>query len=65
MKILTILPNNLGDVLMALPVLEGLSKKYPESEIHFLCEEGYEAGIEHSSACSKIILFNRKKFKAA
>ena len=44
-KILVILPNNLGDIIMTTPALEGLKSKYPDSEITFFEEEGFEGGI--------------------
>jgi ADP-heptose:LPS heptosyltransferase len=34
-KILVALPNNLGDVIMATPVLEGLKKKHKDASIAF------------------------------
>ena len=60
MKILILLPNNLGDVITALPVLESLKKKYRESHITFLVEEGFEGGLINCSSCDRIELFPRK-----
>ena len=34
-KVLVILPNNLGDVIMTLPVLEGLKRSDPHTDISF------------------------------
>jgi heptosyltransferase I len=62
-KILVVLPNNLGDVIMATPVLEGLAKKYKKAHIMFFCEEGFEAGMQNNPFCSQIITFPRKKIR--
>ena len=64
-KILVLLPNNLGDVIMATPVLEGLKKKHPLCFCAFFVEEGFEAGLEHNPHCDEIITFPRKDIKAA
>lgn len=62
-KILVLLPNNLGDVIMALPVVEGLKIKYPESVLSFFVEEGFEGGLLNSKFCENIIAFNRKNIR--
>lgn len=62
-KILIILPNNLGDVIMALPVLEGIKKKYQGCNVSFLVEEGFDGGLINFQYCDNIISFNRKKVR--
>lgn len=62
-RILIMLPNNLGDVIMALPVLEALKKKIPDATLSFLVEEGYEGGLVEHRFCDKIIVFPRKLIK--
>lgn len=57
------LPNNLGDVIMALPVLEALKKKVPDSTLSFMVEEGYEGGLVENRFCDKVIVFSRKLIK--
>ncbi|MCU0610092.1 MAG: hypothetical protein MUF22_10045 [Chitinispirillaceae bacterium] len=64
-KILVMLPNNLGDVLMACPVVEALKNKYPDSHITFFVEEGFEGGLENSRFCDRIFRFNRKAIRNA
>ena len=59
-KILVILPNNLGDIIMTTPALEGLKSKYPDSEITFFAEEGFEGGIVNSPHIDSIFLFKRR-----
>lgn len=54
------LPNNLGDVIMTLPVLEALKKRYPENILSFFVEEGYEGGLINFKYCDNIIPFKRK-----
>jgi heptosyltransferase I len=62
-KILVILPNNLGDVIMALPVLAGLKEKDPASYITFFVEEGFEGGLVNAPYCDRIFIFNRKHIR--
>ncbi|MBD3346223.1 MAG: hypothetical protein GF401_14295 [Chitinivibrionales bacterium] len=62
-RILIILPNNLGDVIMATPVLEGLKARDPDCSIDFLVEQGFEAGIENNPRCDRIIRFSRKEIR--
>jgi ADP-heptose:LPS heptosyltransferase len=62
-KILVILPNNLGDVIMATPLLEGLKAKDPGCSVHYLVENGFEAGIEGNPYCDEIITFPRKEIR--
>lgn len=59
-KILLILPNNLGDVIMTLPVIENLKKKYPDCLISFFVENGFEGGLINFKYCDNIIKFDRK-----
>jgi ADP-heptose:LPS heptosyltransferase len=62
-RILIILPNNLGDVIMAIPVLYGLKRDDPECHISFLVENGFEGGLENLPVCDRIYRFHRKKFR--
>jgi ADP-heptose:LPS heptosyltransferase len=62
-KILVILPNNLGDVIMALPVLAGLKAADPQTHITFFVERGFEAGLVNSPFCDRIFLFDRKSVR--
>ncbi len=64
-KILVLLPNNLGDVIMATPVLEGLRALHPESTISFFVENGFEAGIENSPFLDEMIKFPRREIRGA
>lgn len=63
-KILVALPNNLGDVIMATPVLEGLKKKHKDASIAFFVEEGYEAGLINNPCCDRLIMFPRKQVRS-
>lgn len=63
MNILVILPNNLGDVIMATPALSGLRAKYPGANITFMVEKGFEAGLINNSDVDNIFSFDRKKIK--
>ncbi len=64
-KLLVILPSNLGDVIMATPVLEGLKRKYKRSFVAFLVEDGFEAGLILNPYCDSIIKFRRREIRNA
>ncbi len=59
-RILILLPNNLGDVVMTLPVLDELKKKDAQSHITFFVEEGFEGGLINFKSCDQIYKFPRK-----
>ncbi len=60
MKVLLVLPNNLGDTIMAAPVLEGLKARYRDCRITFFVEEGFEGGIENNPFCDDVLSFPRR-----
>ncbi len=62
-KIIVILPNNLGDVIMTLPVLEALKKKHNDHLISFFVEDGFEGGLINYKFCDNIIRFKRKEIR--
>jgi len=62
-RILILLPNNLGDVIMAIPVLYGLKRDDPGCHISFFVENGFEGGLENLPVCDRIYRFYRKKFR--
>ncbi|MBN1981087.1 MAG: glycosyltransferase family 9 protein [Chitinivibrionales bacterium] len=63
--ILVVLPNNLGDVIMATPMLEGIKAQNPDTAIVFLSEKGYSAGIENNPHLSDQMTFDRKAVRDA
>ncbi|HEX2957754.1 MAG TPA: glycosyltransferase family 9 protein [Chitinispirillaceae bacterium] len=60
---LVILPNNLGDVIMALPVIESLKNSDPISSITFFVEDGFEDGVINHPSIDHLFLFPRKQIK--
>lgn len=62
-KSVVILPNNLGDVIMTLPVLQGLKTRDRDRVIIFFVEEGYEGGLLNSPFCDHVFRFRRKEIK--
>jgi heptosyltransferase-1 len=62
-KFLVILPSNLGDVIMATPVLEGLKKKFKSPYVAFFAEEGFEAAVDANPFCDRVIRFARKEIR--
>ncbi len=62
-RILILLPNNLGDVIMAIPVLYGLKRDDPQCHISFFVEDGFEGGLENLPVCDRLYRFHRKKYR--
>ncbi|MBN1603785.1 MAG: glycosyltransferase family 9 protein [Chitinispirillaceae bacterium] len=62
-SILIVLPNNLGDVIMALPVLRALKRESPDSSITFFVEEGFEGGLINCTDIDRLHLFPRKQIR--
>lgn len=62
-NILVILPNNLGDVIMALPVIESLKNSDEASSITFFVEDGFEGGAINHPSIDHIFQFPRKQIK--
>ena len=63
-RLIVMLPNNLGDVIMTLPMLEAMKAARPDVHISFFVEEGYEGGLLENRFCDRILLFPRKSIKA-
>lgn len=59
-RILILLPNNLGDVIMTLPVLDGIKKQNAQNHVTFFVEEGFEGGLINFRSCDNIYKFPRK-----
>lgn len=62
-RILLVLPNNLGDVIMATPVLEGLRHAFPESHVTFLVESGFGDSLLRNPHCDEVFTFDRKEVR--
>jgi len=61
MKILIILPNWLGDAVMATPAIELLAKKYPEAKFTFVGSYVSIEAIKHHPLCEKAVIDETKK----
>jgi len=61
-RILIIKPSSFGDVIHALPVLNGLRQHYGQAEISWLVNPGCAGLLEGHSALNEIILFDRKRY---
>lgn len=62
-SMLVVLPNNLGDVIMTLPVLRALKRESPDSSITFFVEEGFEGGLVNCPDVDRLHLFPRKQIR--
>ncbi|MEA1955849.1 MAG: lipopolysaccharide heptosyltransferase II [Campylobacterota bacterium] len=63
MKILIILPNWLGDAIMATPAIELLAKHHPSARFTFVGSFASIEALKHHPLCEKAIVDNTKKEK--
>jgi len=61
-RILIIKPSSFGDVIHALPVLEGLRQRYPNAHIAWLVSTACAGLLENNTHLDEIIPFDRKRF---
>lgn len=61
-RILIIKPSSFGDVIHALPVLNGLRCRYPKARIVWLVASGCAGLVESNPALDGIIRFDRKRY---
>ncbi len=61
-RILLIKPSSLGDIVHALPVLNGLRKRYPSARIDFLVAQPFAPLLEDHPQIDGLIRFDRKRF---
>ena len=61
-RILLVKPSSLGDVIHALPVLEGLRQRYPSAHIAWLIATPFVDLIEGHPALDEVIPFDRTRF---
>ncbi|NGX55911.1 MAG: ADP-heptose--LPS heptosyltransferase 2 [Candidatus Anoxychlamydiales bacterium] len=62
-NIIVRMPNWIGDFVMALPVLEDLKKKYPNSKITIMLKESLKDLVENISYIDEIYTFKKPKNK--
>lgn len=65
MKFLIVQTAFLGDVVLATPIASVLSKKYPESEIHFLVRKGNEGVLVGNPYISQVHVWEKREKKYA
>ncbi len=61
-RILLVKPSSLGDVVHALPVLNGLRRRYPDAQVDWLIAPPYAPLIEHHPALSRTVIFDRRLY---
>jgi len=61
-RILLIKPSSTGDVVQALPILDGLRRRYPSAYIAWLVANPFVNLVEDHPALDEIIPFDRKRF---
>jgi len=60
-NIIVRMPNWLGDIVMATPVLEDLRRKYPKARITAMCQESCAKLLEHNPFIDNIFIYKRPK----
>lgn len=60
-SIIVRMPNWLGDLVMATPVLIDLRKSFPKAEITAMCQEHVAPLLEHDPAVDELFRFKRSK----
>ena len=63
MKVLIIKFRNIGDVLLATPLISNLKYHYPDSEIDFALNKGCEDVVSNNPNINKIIIYDRPRIK--
>lgn len=61
MKVLVILPNWLGDAVMATPAIEALYERYPDAKFTFVGSYVSLEALKHHPACSRAYVDETKK----
>lgn len=63
MKILVLQPAFIGDVVLALPVVQSLHQQFPEAEIHLLVRKGNEGLAQHRPDVHHVWVWDKGKGK--
>jgi len=61
-RILIIKPSSFGDVIHALPVLNGLRRRYPRAQISWLVAHSCAGLLEGQPALDEIVRFDRRRY---
>lgn len=61
-RILIIKPSSFGDVIHALPVLNGLRQRFPDARIAWLVANSCAGLVEHHPALDEVIRFDRARY---
>lgn len=64
-RILLIRPSALGDVCRTVPVAASLRTAYPQAELDWLVQSGFEAAVAHHPAVTRVISFPRREVAVA
>ena len=62
-NILVRLPNWVGDVIMALPFIEAVKKKFPDHQIHVVIKNGLEDILAFAEGIDTISTYSKKEHK--
>jgi len=61
-RILLVKPSSLGDVIHALPVLDGLRRRYPTAQIDWLIGSSFASLLEGHPLIDDLVEFDRRRF---
>ena len=62
-RILIVKPSSLGDIIHALPLLNGLRRRYPQARISWLLNTEYVDLLKDHPQLNEVIPFDRRQFK--
>ncbi len=62
-RILIVKPSSLGDIIHALPLLNGLRRRYPQAQISWLLNTDYVDLLKDHPQLNEVIPFDRRQFK--
>ena len=62
-RILIVKPSSLGDIIHALPLLNGLRRRYPQARISWLLNTEYVDLLKDHPQLDEVIPFDRRQFK--
>lgn len=62
-RILIVRPSALGDVCRSVPVLASLRAAYPDAQIDWMVQAGFEDAVRHHPGLSRVIPFDRRAWE--
>jgi heptosyltransferase I len=64
MRILIIKPSSLGDVVLALPTVSLIRRRFPEAHITWLINDSFASLLQHCPVIDEVLPFERERFRS-